>query len=250
MREVYSVYDSFAWLYNRYWGDFARQMFPLLQQHVLNDLPRGSEVLDVACGSGQLAAQLTKAGYPVTGIDGSDAMLAFARLNAPQAEFIHADVRHFNIAPQFHAAFCIYDSLNHILDLSALLEVFNNIWSALLPGAVFWCDFNMESGYVRRWQGTTGQVAEEHAYILHMHYTPAQKLGTFDMTMFFQGDPTINTWERRDVHLTQRAYSLNDLRATLAEAGFVNVQVHHLLDDFRLGQGDGERTIFVANKPS
>lgn len=48
----------------------------------------GRRVLDVGCGSGQLANELTNRGATVVGYDTSIRQIALARQNAPDAEFI------------------------------------------------------------------------------------------------------------------------------------------------------------------
>jgi cyclopropane fatty-acyl-phospholipid synthase-like methyltransferase len=56
-------------------------------------LPAGSRVLDVGCGTGvPTARQLATAGLRVTGVDLSAAMLALARQNVPDAEFLQEDL--------------------------------------------------------------------------------------------------------------------------------------------------------------
>ena len=49
----------------------------------------GHDVLEIGCGTGTLAALMTSRGAQVVGIDISEGMLAAARKNAPDAEFIH-----------------------------------------------------------------------------------------------------------------------------------------------------------------
>lgn len=47
-------------------------------------------VMDVGCGAGPLTAALIDAGFDVTGIDTSSALLELARAKAPTAHFVHA----------------------------------------------------------------------------------------------------------------------------------------------------------------
>lgn len=49
----------------------------------------GHHVLEIGCGTGTLAALMSARGAKVVGIDISEAMLAAARRNAPEAELIH-----------------------------------------------------------------------------------------------------------------------------------------------------------------
>ncbi|MBQ7491104.1 MAG: class I SAM-dependent methyltransferase [Clostridia bacterium] len=48
----------------------------------------GASVLDLGCGTGRMAARLSRAGHPVTGLDFSRAMLSEAAVNAPDARFV------------------------------------------------------------------------------------------------------------------------------------------------------------------
>ena len=90
--KIYSDYDRFAWFYNRYWGgEFSRPVLFVLGRLLLPEVPRGGRVLDLCCGTGQLAAGLINLGLRVTGIDGSEVMLGYARANAPGADFRRAE---------------------------------------------------------------------------------------------------------------------------------------------------------------
>lgn len=52
---------------------------PLWRRFLVSRLPRGGHVLDVATGTGLVAAELLRRGYEVTGVDQSPGMLAEAR---------------------------------------------------------------------------------------------------------------------------------------------------------------------------
>ncbi|NLU66615.1 class I SAM-dependent methyltransferase [Streptomyces sp. HNM0574] len=57
------------------------------------ELPPGSRILDVGCGTGlPTARQLTDEGHHVTGVDLSSGMLKLSRDNVPEAEFHRLDL--------------------------------------------------------------------------------------------------------------------------------------------------------------
>ena len=110
----YSDYDDFAWFYNRYWGAVTANppMLDALDRLLLSRLGREARLLDICCGTGQLAAVLAERGFAVTGIDGSARQLEYARRNAPGCDFINADARDFDLPQIYDAALSL--SLIHI----------------------------------------------------------------------------------------------------------------------------------------
>ncbi len=144
----YSDYDPFAWVYNKHWGEsFTHLALDVMEKLVLPYLPAKARILDLCCGTGQLAQRLIAHGYQVTGLDGSGEMLRFARENAPAAEFIMDDARSFKVPAVYHAVVSTFDSLNHIMSLKELTSVFHNVYAALQEGGFFFFDLNMEEGY-------------------------------------------------------------------------------------------------------
>src|SRR5262245_15957219 len=65
-------YDRFS----RYMEDGARQYY----EHL--DIPSGAKLLDVGCGSGQLALMASRDGYDSTGVDIADNLIQRARERA------------------------------------------------------------------------------------------------------------------------------------------------------------------------
>ena len=60
---------------------------------LIRALPGSGAVLDLCCGQGNITAALLAAGYDVTGLDFSPAMLAHARARAPGAILIEGDAQ-------------------------------------------------------------------------------------------------------------------------------------------------------------
>jgi len=57
-------------------------------------LPPGTDLLELGCGSGCVAAFLTQQGYRVTGVDGHPALIYQAARRAPMATFLIHDLAH------------------------------------------------------------------------------------------------------------------------------------------------------------
>src|SRR5665647_1190029 len=72
----------FAQAYNQRWTGFVTLVGPRLRTLYEQVCPHGERsLLDVCCGTGQLALQFLQAGYVMTGLDNSEPMLAHARIN-------------------------------------------------------------------------------------------------------------------------------------------------------------------------
>ncbi|MBN9519029.1 methyltransferase domain-containing protein [bacterium] len=65
----------------------------------------GEVVLDLGCGTGHLAAQITEAGATVLGVDSSAEMIAEARRAYPALAFEVGDARHLTFDGRFDAVF-------------------------------------------------------------------------------------------------------------------------------------------------
>ena len=242
----YNDYDAFARMYNQYWGPYATRMYPILEHLVLRHLTGKGPVLDLCCGTGQLAERLTGEGYAVTGVDGSGSMIEIARDNAPDAEFFVQDAREPLPARGFVAAFSTFDSLNHVLTLEDLTQVFGNVRGALAAGGYFAFDLNMAEAYEARWKGTYAYVQDDHVCVVRSSKDVARRIGNMELTIFELQD---DEWERVDLTLSQRWYAEDDVLDGLEAAGFMDVRAFSADEPIAEGCPTSEgRTFFVARR--
>ncbi len=97
-------FDDLADVYDRYRIGYASELYDAIFSYGLEP---GSHVLDVACGTGLVAAELTVRGCSVVGADISAAMCAKGRVRVPNATFVvaNAEALPFDDA-SFDAATC------------------------------------------------------------------------------------------------------------------------------------------------
>ena len=238
----YSDYDNFAWFYNKYWSArLIDQIFTSIEKHLLDKLEDGSKILDLCCGNGHLSKRMSDRGFQVTGIDSSEEMLRYARINAPGCEFSRMDARNLHFDHKFDAVVSTCDSLNHIMSLNELESVFQNVYSVLSPGGYFLFDMNTEEGYKDYWNVTNhAHVENDNAFILSLSYDPDEKTSKFDITMFREIE---KVWHRSDTLLTQRYYPVNEILKLLENTGFTNIEHYDTEKD--LGIKDTGRVMYV-----
>lgn len=245
IEQPYAGYDPFAWFYNRFWGtDWSQMVLPVLDGLVLGELRSGDRVLDLCCGTGQIAAVLAERGLRVTGLDGSPEMLRHAKENAPGVEFVHADARDFALPEPQDAAFSTYDSLNHIMTAEELEAVFGCVLRALKPGGRFVFDISTPDSFDKNWRTPAAIVEDDAVCVIRPSYDADAEEARWDSTMFRLEDD--GRWSRSDLTLRQRCYRVEEVVKRLESAGFVDIVAHAPGPDDDVSQ---LRAFFVAKRP-
>jgi len=240
-------YDRLAWIYNRYIAEgFLAFAFSVITELFLGEVPVRGRILDLCCGTGQLARTLSQRGYRVTGLDSSRQMLRFARENAPQSEFLAADARSFELPGQFHGAVSTYNSLAHFDNMEELVAVFRNVHKALLPGGLFLFDVSMEEAYRSKWRGTLSWVQADHVCVLRPSYDGERALARNDFTVFMRRG---KGWQRSDFCILQKCHRRAELRAALNSAGFAGIRAYDAERDLKI-PGERGRSFFLCRKPA
>jgi len=244
----FADYDPFAWTYNKHWGDmFTPLAFAVIEQMLLPRLGSEAKILDLCCGTGQLAAILSRQGYRVTGLDGSSRMLHFARTNAPTSTFIMADARSFSPGERFDAVTCVFDSLNHIMSTDDLRLVFNRVNSALVDRGLFLLDFTTEASFTAHPEGVYGIVESDHVCVHRSNYNAVTKVGEYDFTLFRL---ELGEWRRSDFVLKQRSYEVDEVLGILKAAGFeaLSVRGHDGAQGLKELTADSRRAFILCAK--
>ena len=238
----YSNYNNFSYIYNRYWGGHTSvTLFPQIKNLFLSRLPPGSKILDLCCGTGKLASKLSEEDYDVWALDGSDELLVYARKDAPDVTFVLDDARYFSLPVQFGLIVSVFDSLNHILSLEELNMVFQRVYASLVPNGDFFFDLNTEKQYLNLWNGTYFSIIEDdHVCAIRNTYNIKNKRATLNATTFRKEQ----AWNRSDVIVNQKCYSVPDIRQCLIDNGFKDIVTRDL--EMNMIENDETTRIFFS----
>lgn len=138
-------FDNHAPVYMQQWYTQSWQKDVDFFEDVLQ-LPSGSRILDVGCGTGRHSIELARRGYRVTGIDFSAGMLAEAKKAARAAgvavEWIQCDALNFTSDEPFDAAICMLEAAFALLTPSQNpiehdMGILRRVHAALKPGTRF-----------------------------------------------------------------------------------------------------------------
>src|SRR5438034_1082064 len=119
-------------------------------------LPRGSRILDLACGYGRHAIPLAERGYEVTGQDLSEVFLERARAEATSravaARWVHGDMRHIPFDNEFDAVINIFTAFGYLEFEEEDQRVLDQVYNTLRPGGRFLLETMHRDALVRHFQ--------------------------------------------------------------------------------------------------
>ena len=247
--------SSFARVYNQRWAGFAKRIAPMIQAFY-ESTPVGQErrtLLDLCCGTGQLAVHFAEHGYNVVGIDLSEPMLSYARENAAPyvqseaARFIQGDAAHFSLDERFGLAVSTYDAMNHLAGEDAMRSCFQCVYAVLEPGGLFLFDLNTRAG-LQQWNGIGVDDLPDLMLVHRGFYDAEGKKAWVRISGFTQRKDGL--YERFEQTAYNTAFDLRWVRRTLGEVGWQSVHMARIEDlGTSLPDPEGEnRVFFVARK--
>lgn len=226
-------YDAFA----PYYDDFtAASDYEAWTGHVLELARRlglrGTKLLDLACGTGKSFVPFLRRGFEVTGCDASGEMLAHAARKAPGVRLVRADLRDLGKLGRFDLVTCFDDSLNYLLDESALARAMRGIALNLGPTGIALFDLNTLHAYRTTFAGDS--VVERDGKVFAWRGesaadAPAGCTATATIDVFARRDGAL--YERVPTRHVQRHFSAERVTALMADAGLECLGVHGARDD-------------------
>ena len=219
----------------RAWADYVEAAFT---RHGADPV----RVLDLACGTGTMALELSRRGYDVTGADASEAMLDVARRKAAAAgraiPFHAEDLRRVGGFPPFDAVLCLYDSLNYMMSSEEMGQALRQVRPLVGPGGVFVFDVCTEANSLRYFRDMTEREAGEgFAYVRHSFYR--EGIQTNDFTIRFQASGE----SVRETH-RQRIYPVRTVFETVAASDFLLLGAYDGFT-FQTASEESDRVHFV-----
>ena len=201
------------------WVDFAQAIVEREGLH-----PR--TVADLACGTGSATRILAKRGYQVTAVDLSEDMLTEAMdkcADLPNLPvFAHQNLASLCLPRGVDMAVCFLDSLDYILDPHDCEAAIRRTYKALNPGGIFIFDVNTPE----KLQNMDGQVfldEDDDVYcVWRGEFDSQTNICSYGMDLFQrQGD----VWHRSFEEHQEYAYSIEQLKTYLKNAGFTHIKV-------------------------
>ena len=215
-----SAYGSFSAVYDLLMSDFdyataAEYLVSLARKHGSTL----SKPLDLACGRGRLAAELTNLGYDPVCVDGSHEILSLAKARLPKETLILCqDMTELDLNDTVDTCFCTMDSINYITTKSALKATFKRLAIFTEKDGLFIFDTDSEFKFSSALANNIYTYDLDNLYLVwHTEYSKRSHKSTYELTWFCKEG---NNWFRYDDNQEQRFWSQAELIELLDQVGF------------------------------
>lgn len=245
-----AMYEDFAFVYDRMMGDvdylaWANYIENLFSNY--NIKPR--DIVDLACGTGNITTLMAERGYRMMGIDNSQDMLLVAQEKARKKglkiPFVCQDMREVELLKEVDAVLINCDGINYITDEADLDTVFSGIYRILKPGGVFL--FDISSYYkLSSILGNNIMVDDDQdiSLIWQNSFDDQENICIMDLSFFIREG---SVYRRFDETHIQKAHKEQDIIEKLKQNGFENINCFHHLT-FDSPKELDERILFGAQR--
>ncbi len=244
-------YEKFAYLYDQLMVDapYEEWVSFVLKVIEINEMD-GQKLLDVGCGTGNIAIPLSKHGFSVTAVDLSEEMLFVAQQKSEsegtKVKFFQQDMRHLESLGLFDTAISLCDTINYLTDESDVVSTFQRVFEHLEQNGLFIFDVHSPFKINSMYKGNTyAYNGEDISYIWECFEGEKSDSVEHDLSFFVQTDEGL--YERFDELHKQRTYPLSFYENALKESGF---EILSITSDFSVEtfSENAERWFFVAKK--
>ncbi len=184
------------------------------------------KILDVGCGTGRHAIELTRRGYQVTGIDLSEAQLRRAREKADQenltVRFLRHDARNLPFEEEFDAAIMLCEGGFPLMETDEMnYQILENVAGSLKKEAVFiLTTLNALYPLSRPLNEFYDGVKAEGVASYESQSFDVMTLRDFNLTSYTDDDGVSH-----QIHSNERYYMPSEMTWLLGRLGFDRVEI-------------------------
>jgi len=239
------AYAHFAYTYDRLMQDTPYGEWLRFADEIWRRYGKPGTIVDLGCGTGNIAIPLAQAGFTVYGIDLSEDMLSVARdkwerflrgalAHRGSVTWLQQDMREWELDEPVDCVLSFCDCMNYLREEEEVLQVMRRTYDGLKPGGLFVFDLHTPS-LLRAYAEEQPFVLDEEdiAYLWTCSFDEERCEIEHDLTIFARDEPRPDPCARtagmqplfrriRETHI-QRAYPLDRIRQGLNAAGFLEV---------------------------
>ncbi|WXR62161.1 class I SAM-dependent methyltransferase [Peptostreptococcaceae bacterium AGR-M142] len=244
------MYLDFSYIYDELMDDVDYKSWVLyIEEIIKRNEVEVNNILELACGTGNITIPLLKKGYDILGIDMSTSMLSVAKKKAKDMnldlvllnqDIVELDFDVYNL----DCVLCCCDGFNYILEKENLSKVFDDVYSKLKKGGIF--IFDISSYYKLKnilADNTFYEERENIDYIWENYFDEEDQILQMNLNFFVKEGELYKKFSEE--HL-QRAYKKEEILNLLEQSKFNDINIY---SDFTFDYAnDSQRIFFVAKK--
>jgi SAM-dependent methyltransferase len=246
------TYERFAYVYDALMeGAPYDRWLELLITRMERYGTDGREVLDLACGTGELTLELAKHGFAVSGVDLSEEMLAVANGKAVNQglsiPFYQQNMAELDGLGEYDCVTIFCDSLNYVRDEKDIPRTFNHVHSHLKEDGLFLFDVHSVYKIEHVFKNETFSVNDDDISYIWDCFPGDEPYSVEHDLSFFVLDRESGLYDRFNEFHYQRTYPMEQYEKWLLESGFELLEVLSDLEEQPVHEKT-ERILFVARK--
>jgi len=214
-KEAPAIYNHFAAHYDTYMGhvQYAGWIDLVLEQYYRRHGKNPGRVLELACGTANIACELVKRGMRVDASDYAPAMLKIAA-EKPFAPILKcADMTAPLPQNTYDLILCLFDSINYLLNTADVAQLFTSTAQGLTSGGLFIFDISTIHNCEENFDGYVNIEDTLDEYLIHTsEYDPEERLQQSQFTFFRN---TGFGFQRYDEIHQQKIYTVVEVMALL-----------------------------------
>ncbi|MDR4889016.1 class I SAM-dependent methyltransferase [Fredinandcohnia sp. QZ13] len=245
-------YGEFAYIYDELMRDVDYEQWVSFVKEKVTQLPKksGLRVLDIGCGTGEIAIRLAQEGFEVVGVDLSEDMLTVANHKAMEAgvkvEFYQQNMLDISGFEPFDLIVIFCDSLNYLQTEIEVQKTFANTFQLLKEDGLFLFDvhsvYKIDSIFMN---GPFVSVEDKVSFIWNCFSGENPHSVEHELSFFVKNEHN-EDYTRFDEFHEQRTFPIETYRNWLGQTGF---RVQDICADFTENvQETSERILITAKK--
>ena len=245
-------YGSFARCYDRLTENVDYKSYAAYIKRLFDSYGKNiniNSVLDVACGTGSLTAELSKLGYEMIGADPSSEMLMQAQEKKFEENldilYLCQSAEELDLYGTVEGAVCTLDSINHITDEANVLEAFAKVSLFMEKDGIFIFDLNTEYKHREILGNNTFVYDLEDVYCVWQNEFDEENLIThITLDIFCEED---GLYDRFTEEFDEKAYSHKKVLEWLEKTDFEFVECFKEMTEEKPDE-ETQRLIYIARK--
>ncbi len=245
-------YGSFALFYDsltenvdyKSYAAYIKRLFESYGQNI-------KTVLDVACGTGTLTAELSKLGFEMIGTDASSDMLMQAQSKKFEEGldilYLCQSAEELDLYGTVQGVVCTLDSINHITDEETVKTAFRKISLFMEKDGIFVFDLNTEYKHRVILGDNTFVYDTDDVYCVWQNEFCEENLSTHITLDFFCECEEDGIYERFSEDFEEKFYDSEKIKCFLEESGFEFVDCFDEMT-FDEPKDNTQRVVYIARK--